>query len=60
MDPEPDQRRIMAGELYIEYNSLPEGHPDRRRLLKEIFPEADDPVFVWGPAYVDIQFRSFS
>ena len=53
MYPELDQRRIKANELCIKYNLLPEGHPDRPKILKEIFPEADDTVFVRGPLYVD-------
>lgn len=53
MYPELDQRRLKANELCIKYNSLPDGHPDRKKILKEIFPNADDTVFVRGPLYVD-------
>ena len=50
---ELDERRKKAHALCIQYNSLPEGHPDRKKLLKEIFPQADDTVFVRGPLFVD-------
>lgn len=43
----------MASELCIKYDSLLEGHPERKRLLIEIFPEADDSVFMRGLVYVD-------
>ena len=50
---ELDEGRKKAHALCIKYNSLPEGHPDRKKLLKEIFPQADDTVFVRGPLFVD-------
>ena len=53
MYPELDNRRLEMSKLCIQYNSLPDGHPDRKKLLKEIFPEADETVFVRGPLYVD-------
>ena len=53
MVPELYERRLKAGELCIKYNNLPEAHPDRARLLKEIFPNADDSLFVRGPVFVD-------
>ena len=46
-------RRLEASKLCIEYNNLPEAHPDKQRILKEIFPQADDSLFVRGPVYVD-------
>ena len=42
MYPELDNRRLEMSKLCIQYNSLPDGHPDRKKLLKEIFPEADE------------------
>ena len=53
MDDELYNRRLKAGELCIKYNSLPEAHPDRASLLKEIFPQADPSLFIRGPVYVD-------
>ena len=53
MIPELNERRIKANELCIKYNNLPEGHPDKQKVLKEIFPNADDSVFIRGPVYVD-------
>lgn len=53
MDEELYNRRLKAGELCIKYNSLPEAHPDRSSLLKEIFPQADSSLFIRGPVYVD-------
>ena len=53
MVPELYERRLKAGELCIKYNNLPEAHPDRARLLKEIFPNADDSLFIRGPVFVD-------
>ena len=53
MDEELYNRRLKAGELCIKYNSLPEAHPDRASLLKEIFPQADSSLLIRGPVYVD-------
>ena len=53
MDDELYHRRLEAGELCIKYNSLPEAHPDRVSLLKEIFPQADSSLLIRGPVYVD-------
>ena len=53
MDDELYNRRLKAGELCIKYNSLPEAHPERASLLKEIFPQADETLFIRGPVYVD-------
>ena len=38
MYPELNQRRIEASKICIKYNSLPEDHPDRQKVLKQIFP----------------------
>ena len=46
-------RRVKASELCIKYNNLPEAHPDKQKLLKEIFPNIDDSAFIRGPVYVD-------
>lgn len=53
MYPELNERRLKTSELCIKYNNMPEGHPEKHKLLKEIFPNADDSVFVRGPVYVD-------
>ena len=53
MEKELDDMRLLAGELCIKYNQLPERHPDRAPLLKQIFPHSDDSLFVRGPVYVD-------
>lgn len=53
MVPELYERRIKANELCLKYNALPDSHPDRQKILKEIFPQADDTVFVRGPIFVD-------
>ena len=53
MEKELYDRRIEAGKLCIEYNNLPEADPRKAALLKEIFPQADDTVFVRGPVFVD-------
>ena len=53
MVPELYERRLKAGELCIKYNNLPEAHPDRAKILKEIFPNADDSLFIRGPVFVD-------
>lgn len=53
MDEELNQRRIKTGELCIKYNSLIEGSPERKKVLKEIFPYIDESVFFRGPIYVD-------
>lgn len=53
MDDKLYNRRLKAGELCIKYNSLPEAHPERASLLKEIFPQADETLFIRGPVYVD-------
>ena len=46
-------RRILMSEVCIKYNNLPEDHPDRAKLLKEIFPQSDESLFVRGPVFVD-------
>ena len=53
MEQELYERRIEAGKLCIKYNALAEGDPEKAKLLKEIFPQADDTVFIRGPVYVD-------
>lgn len=45
--------RILMSETCIKYNNLPEDHPDRVKLLKEIFPHSDGSLFVRGPVFVD-------
>ena len=48
MEEELYHRRLEAGELCIKYNSLPEAHTERKTLLKEIFPQADDSLLcIW-------------
>ena len=51
--PELYNRRVEANKLCIEYNNLPEAHPDKAKVLKQIFPNADETLFVRGPVYVD-------
>ena len=46
-------RRVLMSEVCIKYNNLPEAHPDRVKLLKEIFPHSDESLFVRGPVFVD-------
>lgn len=46
-------RRLLMSETCIKYNNLPEDHPDRAKLLKEIFPHSDETLFVRGPVFVD-------
>ena len=46
-------RRVLMSEVCIKYNNLPESHPDRAKLLKEIFPHSDESLFVRGPVFVD-------
>lgn len=46
-------RRVLMSEICIKYNNLPEAHPDRAKLLKEIFPHSDESLFVRGPVFVD-------
>ena len=53
MEEELYNRRIKTSELCIKYNSLPEAHPERKSVLKEIFPQSDETLFVRGPVYVD-------
>ena len=53
MEKELYERRLLASELCIKYNNLPEAHPERSKLLKEIFPHSDDTLFVRGPVFVD-------
>ena len=53
MEKQLDDRRRKMSETCIRYNNLPEGHPDREKVLKEIFPHSDDTLFVRGPVYVD-------
>ena len=53
MEKELDQRRQKMSETCIKYNNLPEAHPDRNKVLKEIFPHSDDSLFVRGPVFVD-------
>ena len=51
--PELYNRRLETSKLCIEYNNLPEAHPDKAKVLKQIFPNSDDTLFVRGPVYVD-------
>ena len=53
MEKQLDERRLKMSETCIKYNNLPEGHPDRASILKEIFPHSDNTLFVRGPVYVD-------
>lgn len=53
MDKELYERRLLAGELCIKYNNLPEAHPDRAGILKELFPHSDETLLLRGPVYVD-------
>ena len=53
MDKELYERRLLAGELCIKYNNLPEAHPDRMGILKELFPHSDETLLLRGPVYVD-------
>ena len=53
MDKELYERRLLAGELCIKYNNLPEAHPDRMGILKELFPHSDETLLIRGPVYVD-------
>ena len=53
MDQELYDRRVEASALCIKYNNLPEAHPDKAKLLKQIFPHSDESLFVRGPVYVD-------
>ena len=53
MDKELYERRLLAGELCIKYNNLPEAHPDREGILKELFPHSDETLLIRGPVYVD-------
>ena len=53
MEKELYERRLLASELCIKYNNLPEAHPERSKLLKEIFPHSDESLFVRGPVFVD-------
>jgi maltose O-acetyltransferase len=46
-------RRLLMSEACIKYNNLPEDHPNRAKLLKEIFPHSDESLFVRGPVFVD-------
>ncbi len=53
MEKELNDRRLLAGELCIKYNQLPESDRSRLKILKEIFPHSDDSLFVRGPVFVD-------
>ena len=53
MEKELNDRRLLAGELCIKYNSYPESDKSRLTILKEIFPHSDDSLFIRGPVYVD-------
>ena len=53
MSEELYSRRLEANKLCIEYNNLPEAHPNKKAILKKIFSQADDSLFVRGPVYVD-------
>ena len=53
MEKELYERRLLAGELCIKYNNLPEAHADRAGLLKELFPHSDETLLIRGPVYVD-------
>ena len=51
--PELYNRRLEANKLCIEYNNLPEAHPDKAEILKKIFPNSHETLFVRGPVWVD-------
>ena len=53
MEKELNDRRLLAGELCIKYNALPESNKSRLKILKEIFPHSDDSLFIRGPVFVD-------
>ena len=53
MEKELYERRLLAGELCIKYNNLPENHKDRPTILKELFPHSDETLLLRGPVYVD-------
>ena len=53
MEKELNDRRLLAGELCLKYNALPESDRSRLKILKELFPHSDDSLFIRGPVYVD-------
>ena len=53
MEKELYERRLLAGELCIKYNNLPENHKDRPAIIKELFPHSDETLLLRGPVYVD-------
>lgn len=53
MEKELNERRLLAGELCIKYNALPESNRSRLEVLKELFPHSDDTLFIRGPVFVD-------
>jgi len=59
MEKELYDRRLKASELCIKYNNLPEAHPERAKVLKEIFPHSDESLFVRGPVFVDYGDNTF-
>ena len=53
MEKELNDRRLLAGELCLKYNALPESDRSRLKILKELFPHSDDSLFIRGPVFVD-------
>ena len=53
MEKELYNRRLLAGELCIKYNNLPESDKSRLKVIKELFPHSDDTLLIRGPVYVD-------
>lgn len=53
LDKELFERHVEAHRLCIAYNNLYESQPERKKILKEIFPQSDDSLFVRGPVFVD-------
>ena len=53
MEKELNDRRLLAGELCLKYNALPESNRSRLEILKELFPHSDDTLFIRGPVFVD-------
>ena len=53
MEKELNDRRLLAGELCLKYNALPESNRSRLKILKELFPHSDDSLFIRGPVFVD-------
>lgn len=53
VDPILCKERIEANKLYLAYNSLAEGDPQKLEIFRKLFPHADESSFIRGPVYVD-------